>query len=111
MNKVQRKIICSFLLAAMLVSAPYSQAYAASAGKEDALEEKPAGLYLAFTRSREAAAQGFRDISRYAAYAKEGLDRSEELAKQGYCYSSRGIRYSYEKGKDGLGYYYASNSH
>ena len=89
----------------MLVSAPYSQAYAASAGKEDSLEEKPAGLlYSAFTRGRKAVVQ---DMYPYAAYAKEGLDRSKKLAKQGYCYSSQGVRYSYKKGKDGLGYYYA----
>ena len=68
------------------------------------MKEKTASLYSVLTRGRKAIARGLKGVSPYAEYAKLGLEKSKELTKQGYDYSLFGIRYSYERGKDGLYY-------
>ena len=88
----------------MLVSAPYSQAHTGPVPKEGAMKERTASLYSVFTRGRKAVVQGLEGMSPYAEYAKQGLQKSKKLAKLGYGHSLFGIRYSYEKGKDGLYY-------
>ncbi len=88
----------------MLVSAPYSQAYYGPIPKEEAMKEKTTSLYSVFTQGRKALAQGLKNVSPYSEYAKPGLEKSKKLAKLGYGHSLRGIRYSYERGKDGLYY-------
>ena len=99
MNKVRRNAIYSLLLAILLGSGPYSQAYWAIIS-----ENKATGLYSVFTRGKDAVVQGLNRVSPYAEYAKLGLEKSKEFTKSGYSYSLRGIKYSYEKGKDGFHY-------
>ena len=87
-----------------MVLAPYLQACAAPTPKEEVMKERTASLYSVFTQGRKAVVQGLKGVSPYAEYAKLGLEKSKELTKLGYGYSLRGIRYSYERGKDGLYY-------
>ena len=88
----------------MLVSAPYLQAHAGPVPKEEAMKERTTSLYSVFTRGTKAVVQGFKNVSPYAKYAKQGLEESRRLAKLGYGYSLLRVRYSYKKGKDGLYY-------
>ena len=87
-----------------MVSGPYSQAYYEQIPKDKVMKEKTASLYSVFTRGRKAVVRGLKGVSPYAEYAKLGLEKSKELTKRGYDYSLLGIRYSYERGKDGLYY-------
>ena len=96
------------LLAVMLVSAPYSQAYYGLLSKEKAMKERVVSLYSIFTPG---VVQGFKGVSPYVKYVKSGLEKSKEFAKSGYSYSLRGIRYSYEKRKDGLYYVTIAKEH
>ncbi|MDE0291810.1 MAG: hypothetical protein OXK19_04775 [Candidatus Dadabacteria bacterium] len=68
------------------------------------MKERTASLYSVFTQGRKAVVEGLKGMSPYAEYAKLGLEKSKELTKRGYDYSLLGIRYSYERGKDGLYY-------
>ena len=95
----------------MLVSAPYSQAYWGPIPNEKGTKERIESLYSVFTRGTKAVVQGFKNVSPYAKYAKQGLEESRRLAKLGYGYSLRGIRYSYEKRKDGLYYITIAKEH
>lgn len=88
----------------MLVPAPYSQAYYGLIPKDKVMKERTASLYTVFTQGKKAVVRGLKGVSPYAEYAKLGLEKSKELTKQGYDYSLLGIRYSYEKGKDGFYY-------
>ena len=92
----------------MLVSAPYSQAYYGLLSKEKAMKEQIVSLYSIFTPG---VVQGFKGVSPYVKYVKLGLEKSKEFAKSGYSYSLRGIRYSYEKRKDGLYYVTIAKEH
>ena len=83
----------------MLVSAPYSQAYYGPLPKEKAIKERTVSLYWTYPLG---VAQGFKGVSPYVKYVKQGLEESKELAKQGYSYFLRGIKYSYEKTEDGF---------
>ena len=66
------------------------------------MKEQTMSLYTVFTQGKKAVVRGLKGVSPYAEYAKLGLEKSKELTKQGYDYSLLGIRYSYEKGKDGM---------
>ena len=88
----------------MLILAPYLQASAGPVPKEEAMKERTTSLSSVFTRGRKAVIQGLRGMSSYGEYAKLGLEKSKELTKLGYGYSLHVIRYSYERGKDGLYY-------
>ena len=92
----------------MLVSVPYSQAYYGPLSKEKAMKERIVSLYSIFTPG---VVQGFKGVSPYVKYVKLGLEKSKEFAKSGYSYSLRGIRYSYEKRKDGLYYITIAKEH
>lgn len=87
-----------------MVLAPYLQACAVPTPKEEVMKKRTASLYSVFTKGRSTVVQGFNRVSPYAEYAELGLEKSKELTKLGYGYSLRGIRYSYERGKDGLYY-------
>ena len=88
----------------ILVLGPYSQAYYGPIPKDKVMKEQTMSLYTVFTQGRKAVIRGLKGVSPYAEYAKLGLEKSKELTKQGYDYSLLGIRYSYERGKDGLYY-------
>ena len=88
----------------MLILTPYLRASAGPVPKEEAMKERTTSLSSVFTRGRKAVIQGLKDMSSYAKYAEQGLEKSKELTKLGYGYSLRGIKYSYERGKDGLYY-------
>jgi hypothetical protein len=107
-NKVRRNIIYSFFLAVLLVPAPYSQAYYGPLPKEKAVKERTVSLYWAFPLG---VLQGLEGASPYVKYARQGLEKSEEFAKSVYSYSLRGIKYSYEKGKDGFYYVTIAKKH
>lgn len=86
----------------MLVSAPYSQAYMGQVLKDETMKKKTKSLYSVFTQGKKAVIQSLKGVSPYAEYAKQGFEKSREFAKLGYGYSLHGVKYSYEKGKDGL---------
>ena len=65
-------------------------------------------VYKIFTQGKKAITN---KTSPYAKYAKEGLRKSKEFTKLGYGYSLRGVKDSYEKGKDGSHYVTIAKEH
>ena len=87
--------ICTIFLGILLISSPYLQAY----GPIPVEKTRMSKVYKIFTQGKKAITN---KTSPYTKYAKEGLRKSKELTKLGYGYSLRGVKDSYEKGKDGL---------
>ena len=75
------------------------------------MKERTSSLYSVFTQGKKAVVRGSKSVFPYAEYAKQGMEKSKELARLGYGYSLRGIEYSYEKGKDGLYYVTIAKEH
>ena len=92
----------------MLVPAPYSQAFYGPLSKENAMKERIVGLYSIFAPG---VVQGFKGVSPYVKDVRSGLEKSKELAKAGYSYSLRWIKYSYEKREDGFYYVTIAEEH
>lgn len=96
--------IYTIFLRILLTLSPYSQAY----GPIPVERTKMSKVYKIFTQGKKAI---INKTSPYAKYAKKGLRKSKEFTKLGYGYSLHGVKYSYEKGKDGWYYVTIAKEH
>lgn len=96
--------ICAIFLGVLLVLSPYSQAY----GPIPVQKTKMSKVHKIFTQGKKTVTS---KTSPYTKYAEEGLRKSKEFTKLGYGYSLRGVKDSYEKGKDGLHYVTIAKEH
>ena len=96
--------ICTIFLGILLTLSPYSQAH----GPIPVEKTKMSKVYKIFTQGKKAITN---KTSPYTKYAKEGLRKSKKFTKLGYGYSLRGVKDSYEKGKDELHYVTIAKEH